>query len=111
MSQTVTAEQHGDTGVRPYIVIFVALAIFTAVSFLVNSAEKPDGVFARALVTAETGFAIILAVAVIKALLVALYFMHLRVDWRRIYFVVLPAIFLGAALIVVLWPDMVSAWH
>ena len=111
MSHLAANEQHEVAGVKPYIVIFAALAGFTAVSFLVNSAEKPDGLFGRAIVTTQTGFATILGVAVVKALLVAMFFMHLRVDWRRIYFIILPALLLGAVLLTALWPDMVLGWR
>jgi cytochrome c oxidase subunit IV len=111
MSHGVASERHEGMTVKPYLVIFLALAVFTAVSFLVNSAEKPDGVFGRAVIETGTGFAIILAVAVLKALLVALFFMHLVMDWRRVYFIIVPALVLATALVLALWPDMVLAWQ
>lgn len=111
MSQVVATRGHEEGGVKLNVAIFIALAVFTAVSFLVNSAEKADGLFGSAVLTSQTGFTLILGVAVVKALLVAAFFMHLRFDFRRIYVVVLPALILATALIVGLWPDMVLAWH
>jgi cytochrome c oxidase subunit IV len=95
----------------PYVVIFAALAIFTAVSFLVNSAERADGLFGRELIGPGTGFTIILGVAIVKAVLVATFFMHLKVDWSRFYFIIIPVMILGTILVVVLLPDIVLAWH
>ena len=112
MSDAVPSEQqHAAAGVKPYVVIFVALAVFTAVSFLVNSAERADGLFGTKLVGPETGFTIILGVAVVKAVLVATFFMHLKFDWGRFYFIIIPALILGTLLVIVLLPDMVLAWH
>jgi len=111
MSTDIGREHHEGMHARPYIVIFIALAVFTAISFIINGAEKADGMFGRALISAETAFALILGVAVVKALLVATFFMHLRVDWRRVYVVVIPGLLLAGTLIIALWPDMVFAWR
>lgn len=88
-----------------YIVVFGALVVFTAVSFLVNFAERA-GTVGR-----ESGFAIIMLVAVCKALLVGTFFMHLLFDWRRLYFMIIPVLVLGVMLVIVLLPDIVIAWH
>jgi cytochrome c oxidase subunit 4 len=96
---------HGPTDVRPYIVIFVLLCAFTAVSFIVN-------VFVRdARIEPGTGFVIILAVAVVKALCVAIYFMHLKWDWGRVYFLVIPALVLAPMLVFALLPDLMIYWN
>jgi cytochrome c oxidase subunit IV len=97
---------HGGSGVRPYLVIFVALSIFTAISFVVNYAVRGGQI-----PNPETGFAIILAVAVCKAVLVAMFFMHLKFDWARLYFLIVPVLILGTMMVVVLLPDIVLAWH
>jgi caa(3)-type oxidase subunit IV len=102
---------HGPPTIQPYLVVFGALAVFTAVSFLVNvwvrSAADPEARGGRAML----GFFIILGVAVVKAVLVGLYFMHLKWDWRRVGFMIAPAFILGAMFAFVLMPDIVLAWH
>jgi len=105
MTDTHHAEAHHGPGLKAYLVVAVALAIFTAVSFIVN-----HFVTAGAL-TRTAGFLIILSVAVCKALLVALYFMHLMFDWKRLYFMIIPVMVLGVMMIVVLLPDIVLGWH
>jgi caa(3)-type oxidase subunit IV len=82
------------------------LSIFTIVSFVVNwmvRAEPPA-------LTPQMGFAIILGVAVVKAFLVGMYFMHLKYDWGRLFFIIIPVSVMGVLLVVVLLPDIVLAW-
>ncbi|HEV2949334.1 MAG TPA: cytochrome C oxidase subunit IV family protein [Gemmataceae bacterium] len=96
---------HGGIDVKTYFIIFGALAVFTAVSFIVNEAVRHDvlGTFA--------GFVLILGVAVCKAVLVGMFFMHLKIDWGRLYFVIVPVMLLAVMMIIVLLPDIVLAWH
>ncbi len=49
---------------------------------------------------------LILGVAIIKATLVAWIFMHLKWDWRLLYYLIIPAFILGAMMMVVLMPDI-----
>jgi caa(3)-type oxidase subunit IV len=98
-------EEHAGPNVQAYMMIGGALAIFTAVSFIVN------GLVQRRTVEAVLGFAIILGVAVVKSILVALYFMHLKYDWRKVGFFIIPALILGTMFFFVLMPDIVLAWH
>lgn len=103
----VHAEQgHADHGnvLKSYLVVFVALCIFTAVSFLVNYAVIHDHMGVMA------GFVVILGVAVVKALLVASYFMHLKWDWNRLYFLIVPVCVLAPMLVLALLPDIVIYW-
>jgi caa(3)-type oxidase subunit IV len=93
-----------DSGVRPYLVIFAALIVFTIVSFVVNSAVRGGSM------QANTGFVIILGVAICKAVLVAMFFMHLKFDWKRLYFMIVPVMILGTMMVIVLLPDIVLAW-
>src|SRR5262245_24929939 len=101
MAEAHDAEHHGPN-VSAYFKVFGALAVFTLISFLVNFILG-RGSFA--------GFAIILAVAICKAVLVAMIFMHLVVDWKRVYILIIPALVLGPMLVIVLLPDIVMAWH
>jgi caa(3)-type oxidase subunit IV len=96
---------HHGPNLQVYMVIGLALSIFTAVSFIVNGMVRANWI------EATLGFAIILGVAVVKTLLVALYFMHLKYDWRKVGFFIVPALILGAMWYFVFMPDIVLAWH
>jgi cytochrome c oxidase subunit 4 len=78
--------------------------VFTAVSFIVNVFVRGEHI------APGTGFVIILAVAVVKALLVVTYFMHLKWDWGRLYFLIIPALVLAPMLVLALLPDLVIYW-
>ena len=90
---------------KPYLVVFTALCIFTAISFVVN------GQVTAGHLSATTGFIVILSVAVCKAVLVGMYFMHLLFDWGRLFFVIVPVMIMATMLVVVLLPDIVLAWR
>lgn len=105
MSESHHSEHHEGPGLQAYMVVFVALSTFTAISFMVNYAVREYGLAPHA------GFAVILGVAVIKAVLVGMYFMHLVVDWVKLYFLIFPTFILAAMLLTVLMPDIVLAWH
>src|SRR5262245_36562543 len=89
------ASHHNGKALTLYLVVGVALAIFTGTSFWVYE-EVHSGKLAE-----NTGFFIILGVAVVKAILVAAIFMHLMFDWKRVYFMIIPALILGTLMIVV----------
>ena len=86
---------------KAYIAVFIALALCTALSFVVN------GVFGQN----QSSMMIILVVAVIKAVLVALIFMHLKFDWSKLYFIIIPVMILTVMMMIVLLPDIVLAWR
>jgi len=62
-------------------------------------------------ISSGLGFTLILGVAVVKAVLVGTYFMHLLWDWGKVYFMIVPIFVLGAMALFVLMPDIVLAWH
>jgi len=103
MSET-HAEVHHGPNVRAYLVVFAALSVFTVVSFVVNGFVRGGSL------DALSGMLIILAVAVVKAILVGLYFMHLKWDWGRVFFMIVPAFILATMMVFVLLPDMVLGW-
>ena len=103
MSDAHDAGHHGP-GFKAYMVVFGALSIFTVISFVVNYGVRHE------VLTQHAGFALILAVAVIKAVLVGTYFMHLIIDWGKLYYFIFPTFILGAMFIVVLLPDIVLGW-
>ena len=98
------AHHHGPDTIKPYLVVFGALSVFTLVSFVVNYFVRDHHI------AAMTGFIIILSVAVVKALLVCAYFMHLKWDWSRLYFLIIPAMVLAPMLVFALTPDLVLYW-
>src|SRR5262249_46258408 len=102
-AHTPEDEAHGPN-VRLYLIIFAALSVFTLLSFVVNWAEHQFGF------SPNTGAAIILAIAVCKATLVGLIFMHLKWDWGKVYFLIIIAFILGVMMMFVLLPDLVLAW-
>ena len=105
MTDHSDSHAHAGPSIQPYLVVFGALLSFTIISFVVNYAERQD------VVARTTGFIIILSVAVVKAVLVAMYFMHLKWDWVRLYFLIIPVMVLGMMMIIVLLPDIVLDWH
>jgi cytochrome c oxidase subunit 4 len=89
---------------KPYLVVFGLLCCFTLVSFLVNDVVRHGSLSSAA------GFVIILGVAVVKAGLVGTYFMHLKWDWRKLYFLIVPAFVLAPMFMFALMPDIVLYW-
>ena len=87
-----------------YFVIFGVLCVCTLISFLVNWAEGPLDL------SPHTGMAIIMAVAVCKAVLVCMFFMHLKYEWMKLYFLIVPVGILGVMMMIVLLPDIVYGW-
>lgn len=86
---------------QAYIAVFAILTVLTALSFVVNYFLGQN----------STSAAIILGVAVVKALCVAVIFMHLRQDWGKLYFIIVPVVIMGIMMSIVLLPDIVLAWH
>jgi caa(3)-type oxidase subunit IV len=107
MADTRTDEHgadHHESVFKAYLAVFIALSVFTAVSFIVNWLQQHD------FFSITTAAAIIMAVAVVKACLVGFIFMHLKWDWRKLYFMIIPAFIIGTMMIIVLLPDIVLAW-
>jgi caa(3)-type oxidase subunit IV len=102
-------EEHGHGGhagpsYGAYMTVALALAVFTAVSFIVNHFVTAH------VIERYVGFTIILGVAVCKALLVGAVFMHLRWEWGKLYYMIVPAFILGTMMMMVLLPDAVITW-
>jgi cytochrome c oxidase subunit IV len=97
---------HHGPGVKAYLLVFTGLALATLVSFVTNYWARQDLAD-----RAHTSFVIILAVSVIKTCMVGAFFMHLIIDIRKVYFLLIPAFILGTMMMIVLLPDIVLAWH
>lgn len=105
------SDQHLDAGhhdeaalFKAYITVFLALSVFTAVSFVANTAVHMGWISAMA------SAVIIMLVAVIKAGCVAYIFMHLKFDWGKVYCIMVPVLIMGVMMIIVLMPDGVLGW-
>jgi cytochrome c oxidase subunit 4 len=90
---------HGH-GVGKYIVVFFLLCLLTLCSFLTYSD------FWREHMPAGVGWAFMMAVSCTKALLVVLFFMHLKyeADWK--YVLTIPASIMSLFLLFALVPDV-----
>jgi cytochrome c oxidase subunit 4 len=82
-----------------YTAVFVWLLVLLGVGMAASLVPGTRGV----------AVVVIFAVAVIKALLVALNFMHLRFESGLIYAIALLPLVFAAVLLVALFPDFV--WH
>jgi cytochrome c oxidase subunit 4 len=97
-------DAHGHEIFKAYMVVAVALSIFTASSFLFNWMAR------HGTISSMMAFSLILLVAICKALLVGAYFMHLKFEWGKLYFMIIPAFILGFMMMMVLLPDIVFTW-
>ena len=90
--QEMHAESHA-----PYLKVFFALAIFTAIEYF----------YAR--IFKDTFTTLVLGLmfwAVIKASMVGWYFMHLKFEGRWVYYMLVPAGILAMVFIFTLTPDI-----
>jgi cytochrome c oxidase subunit 4 len=96
---------HHGPGFRLYIIVALALSVFTLVSFIANQQVQAGNL------TTLAAFVIILLVAIVKATLVGMYYMHLKYEWGKLYFMIIPAFILATMFVFVLMPDIVVSWH
>jgi cytochrome c oxidase subunit IV len=93
---------HAGPSTNTYLVIFGALCVFTLLSFVINAVTGQGS---------HSGAAVIMLVAVCKAVLVAMFFMHLKYDWFKLWYLVIPVMILTVMMMLVLMPDIVLAWR
>ena len=94
------AHAHG-VDVKKYLSIFVALCILSGMSFWTYSDYWPN-----ALDTAAVKRMFMLAVSCTKAMLVILFFMHLKYEASWKYVLTIPASFMSLFLVLALVPDV-----
>jgi caa(3)-type oxidase subunit IV len=100
-NQTAAAHDAAhDAKFKAYLAVFVALCVFTGASFAINVALGQN----------HTSAALILAVAVVKAALVAYIFMHLNHDWRLVYGIMTPVAILSVMTVIILSIDGALVW-
>ena len=91
-------EGHGNL-FKAYMIVAAILAVATISSFAFNSLARYQ------MLSVVLAFLAILSVAIIKATLVGMYFMHLKWDWKLLYFLIVPVFILAAMMAVVFMPD------
>ena len=79
--------------------MYLSMVICTASSFLFNRMAEGG------MISHFSSFVLILGVAIIKAVLVGLIFMHLKWDWGYVYFIIVPIFILGMMMAIVFLPD------
>jgi caa(3)-type oxidase subunit IV len=92
---------HAGPDFKTYMYVFGALCVCTALSFVINY------VLGQNLRSAS----LIMAVAVVKATLVATIFMHLKHDWGKLYGIILPVCILTVMMVIILSIDQTLVWH
>src|SRR5437763_14063036 len=97
-----TGHSEGHISDQTFMKVFGALLVFTAASFTINQLVGSG--------SPVVNFILILGVAVVKATLVVTFFMHLKIDWRKVFVFIVPTMILAPIVLVVLWPDIVLAW-
>lgn len=90
---------HGG-GLAQYIYVFLALCVLTGASFFTYSSYWPFHD------TPQVGRAFMMAVSCTKALLVILFFMHVKYEANWKYVLTIPAAFMSIFLILALVPDI-----
>lgn len=91
-------DSHGGTG--KYWAVFAALCLFTTASFFTYSASWPFHD------TPAVGWAFMMAVSCCKAMMVALFFMHLKWEAGWKYVLTIPACLMSVFLLCMLIPDV-----
>lgn len=98
MSDHEHHESHGGL----YFRVFLALLVFTAISVIADLVHLPNKFLLGA---------IVLAVAVAKALCVMMFFMHLKFERAWKYLLLAPTVILALALPLSLRPDIGETYY
>ncbi len=89
-------EQHGSMAL--YLSVFVGLCILTAISFGVANSPL--------MATPAVGWVVMMAVSCMKAMLVIMFFMHLKWEANWKYVLTFPALAMSLFLVCMLIPDV-----
>src|ERR1700680_478882 len=101
-----TADAHDDHGgIAKYIYVFIALCVLTSASFFTYSEHWPFHA------QPKIGWAFMMAVSCTKAMLVILFFMHVKYEANWKYVLTIPAAFMSMFLILALVPDVGLRGH
>ncbi len=91
---------HDDHGLTQYVYVFIALCVLTGASFFTYSDLWPFHS------TPQVGWAFMMAVSCTKAMLVILFFMHVKYEANWKYVLTIPAGFMSLFLMLMLVPDV-----
>ncbi len=94
-------EHHGKPhDVKKYLYVFLALCVLTSMSFFTYSDYWPFHEYP------QVGWTFMMAVSLCKALLVMLFFMHLKYEASWKYVLTIPASVMAVFLVIALVPDI-----
>lgn len=93
-------DEHHGSSFKTYMMVFVILCVLTTASFLTYFD------FWRENFSKHTGWAFMMAVSCSKAMLVILFFMHLKYEASWKYVLTIPAAFMSVFLVLMLIPDV-----
>ena len=96
-------DDHAHGGLGKYIAVFVALCVLTAISFGIGNSPLMN--------TPSIGWAGMIAVSCGKAMLVILFFMHLKWEANWKYVLTVPASIMSIFLMLMLVPDIGLRTH
>lgn len=102
MAENPATTPHAETADThaPYLKVFAYLLVLTlAEYFYAMAASRLDFPFVLLVVG-------LVVMALTKAVLVAMYFMHLKYEGRWVYLLVVPACFMAIVLVLALYPDI-----
>jgi cytochrome c oxidase subunit 4 len=108
MSEHAHATAHGHEdhgGLAKYIYVFLALCVLTGASFFTYSSYWPFHA------QPKIGWAFMMSVSCTKAMLVILFFMHVKYEANWKYVLTIPAAFMSIFLILALVPDVGLRGH
>ena len=93
-------DEHGHGGLMKYIYVFIALCLLTTMSFLTYTEYWRNHFDVRA------GWFLMMAVSCSKAMLVILFFMHVKYEANWKYVLTIPASIMSVFLVLALVPDV-----
>ncbi len=94
-------DDHGSHGIAKYLYVFAALTVLTTASFMTYTDLWRNNVQSEA-----AGWTFMMAVSCTKALLVMLFFMHLKYEASWKYVLTIPASVMAIFLMLALVPDV-----
>jgi len=92
-------DEHSQGSTSKFLMVFVGLLFLTAISFTVGNTPA-------IMSTPAIGWTIMMAVSCAKALLVMLFFMHLKWEANWKYVLTIPASIMSVFLLLMLFPDI-----
>src|SRR5215210_5148398 len=97
---TAGQHEHAESHVKTYLKVFVVLLVFTVLEYFYAKFASRFQFHIALLILG------LMTLAVTKAVLVAMYFMHLKFEGRWVYLMLVPAGILATVFIVALAPDI-----